>query len=63
MPFPPELQAKVDAIRARSSAVVDRASALKAKLAAREGRSGFAQNVVDLRARIAAEEADAPEES
>jgi hypothetical protein len=58
MPFPPELQAKVDAIRTRSEAVTDRASALRAKIAARDGRSGFAQNVAELKAQLAEEQSD-----
>jgi hypothetical protein len=63
MPFPPELQEKIDAIRSRSSDVSDRAAELRRKLAARQGRGGFAQNAADIEAALTQEQNDAVEES
>lgn len=57
MPFDPELKASIDRIRARTSDVTDKSAALRRKIAAREGQSGYATNVAELKAELAKEEA------
>ncbi len=57
MPFTPELQAQIDAVKAKMGgdlvSVAGELGLLKAKLAARDGRGGFSQNVAALKERIA----------
>jgi len=53
MPRSPDLQARIDAIRATAAPESDELTALRTKLAAREGRAGFKANVIEIKARIA----------
>jgi hypothetical protein len=58
MPFPPELQARIDAVRLKGGDPSTEIEKLRAKLAVRDGQPGFKANVEALRARIAILEAD-----
>ncbi len=54
MPFDPELQARIDAVKGGDPDISCGGLAqLKAKLAKRKGVGGYAANVVELEARIA----------
>ncbi len=52
MPFDPELQARIDRIRGRSSDTADEATRLRAKLAARRGVPGLSANVAEIEQRL-----------
>jgi hypothetical protein len=52
MPFDPELQARIDNLRARTGGVADESNALKIKLEKRRGQPGFAENTRELEAKI-----------
>lgn len=58
MPFSPELQARIDAVKSGGGDQSTELQRLRAKLAAREGKPGFKANVEEIHARIAALEAD-----
>jgi hypothetical protein len=58
MAFEPELQDRIDAVRAKLGggdqiSDVGQLATLKRKLATRDGRGGFSANAADLKARIA----------
>lgn len=55
MPFSPELQARIDAVRASQQAGEDddELARMKAKLARRAGRPGYSANTKELEERIA----------
>lgn len=57
MPFSPELQARIDSVKANlrggDSSDETELGALKSKLAARRGRGGYSQNAAEIEARIA----------
>lgn len=57
MPFSPELQARIDAVRSGGGDQSTEIERLRAKLAAREGKPGFKANLEEIRAQIAALEA------
>jgi hypothetical protein len=64
MPFPPELQDRIDTAKAAIAGVAPDDSELgrlKAKLAARDGKPGFKANCADLRARISELSGDSQE--
>ncbi len=53
MQVPPELQARINAIRGNASdGGSDELSRLRAKLAARKGQPGYKDNVAEIEARI-----------
>jgi len=59
MPFTPELNSRIEDVRARlrGGDTSTELGALKARLAKREGQGGFTANVAELKARIAEMEA------